>query len=182
MKLNLFSIPIYISNIDVDRIKLINQTFEKRWLSETTSSHNAENLGIDPENAKYLLGCISKLISKDIKTGHSLELANIWENQYKENDFQEKHDHPFSHFSFIVYKDIDKSHTVFFNPSLKSMTSYYPPEILDNFNGLDENFAPECRKGQLLVFPSFVDHMVRKHSNSITIAGNVLIKETKSNP
>jgi len=62
------------------------------------------------------------------------------------------------------------------------MTSYYPPEILDNFNGLDENFAPECRKGQLLVFPSFVDHMVRKHSNSITIAGNVLIKETKSNP
>ena len=181
MKLNLFSIPIYISNIDLDKIKLFNQKFEKKWLSETHSSHDVENLSIDPENAKYLLECISKLISKDIITGHSLELVNIWENHYKENDFQEKHDHPFSHFSFIVYKDIDKSHTVFFNPSIKAITSYYPPEILDSFNGLDEHFRPECRKGQLLVFPSFVDHMVKRHSNSITISGNLLVKKTKSN-
>jgi len=178
MKIDLFSIPIYILNVDVDKIKLKNQTFKKRWLSGTEASHESE-VKIDDESATYLLSCVSKLISKDIRGPHNLELSNIWENHYKENDFQEIHNHPQSHFSFVIYKKIDKSNTVFINPSVKLITSYYETNLCDNLSVFEENFKPECRQGQLLVFPSFVDHMVLKNNNSDTVSGNINIKMVK---
>ena len=38
MKLNLFSIPIYISNIDEEKIQLNKSVVKKTWFSETMSS------------------------------------------------------------------------------------------------------------------------------------------------
>ena len=37
MKLNLFSIPVYIGNIVVDKIVIENKAFKKNWYSETES-------------------------------------------------------------------------------------------------------------------------------------------------
>ena len=175
MKLNLFSVPIYIDNVDLNKIKVNNKDFKKTFLSETKTSINFKNT-IDEDGAKYILNKISNLIQKDIKCSYKLFLQNIWENIYEKEDYQEKHNHAGSHFSFIIYKDVEKSNTVFLNPSEYIINSFYY-----NFNNisdiLDYSFEPSCTKGQMIVFPSFLIHMVKKHNNSCTIAGNVVIKK-----
>ena len=174
MKLNLFSVPIYIGNIDVDKIKIEHKGFEETWFSKTKSSHNFKNK-IEDNSASFILNCISKLISKDISAPHKLEITNIWENHYLENDFQEKHNHSQSHFSFIIYKKIVDSNTIFYNPSLNIIDAYYDFKLLKHLNYFDQTIKPECRSGQIIIFPSFIEHMVVKNNDSITIAGNINI-------
>ena len=38
MKIDLFSVPIHITNIDVSKIKLISEEFKREWVSNTESS------------------------------------------------------------------------------------------------------------------------------------------------
>ena len=45
---------------------------------------------------------------------------------------------------------------------------------LEIFN---RQFHPECRSNQIIIFPSCLEHMVKKHSNSTTISGNILIEK-----
>ena len=65
MIVNLFEIPIYIGEVDLNKIKLINQKLEKIWLSDTNSSYKntldekVENV-IDKDSLTYLLKSIIK--------------------------------------------------------------------------------------------------------------------------
>ena len=54
MKLNIFSIPIYIGNINLNKIKITNKGFKKNWHSKTESSFTFQNI-LDEESAQYLL-------------------------------------------------------------------------------------------------------------------------------
>ena len=66
MIVNLFEIPIYIGEINLKKIKLINQKLEKTWLSDTNSTYlntldeEIENV-IDKDSLTYLLKSIVKL-------------------------------------------------------------------------------------------------------------------------
>jgi|TARA_R110000744_G_scaffold114075_2_gene213393 hypothetical protein len=175
MKLNLFSVPIFIDNIDSSKIDIKNQNFEKTWNSETISSFNSTNL-LDKESVNYLLGIISNSISKEFNETLKIQLLNIWENRYTDNDFQEKHTHPQAHFSFIIYKEVIEGKTIFFNPAINLIESYYPaPYFFDKTNFFQVEFLPKCRKDQIVIFPSFLEHMVKKINNSVTISGNITI-------
>ena len=103
MKLDLFSVPIFIDDIDSSKININNINFEKTWNSQTISSFNYTNT-IDEESAKYLLQTIANCISPSFGKSLRIEILNIWENIYEKDDFQEKHTHPQSHFSFVIYK------------------------------------------------------------------------------
>ena len=177
MKLNLFSIPIYISNIDLDKIKLKNIKVKRQWLSGTESSHDCRN-EITEDTRAHILQTIIKLLNYDIHKPYELVLSSIWQNNYKNNDYQERHAHPGSHFSFIIYKKVKQSNTVFFNPFLQLMESYYRKTHVVKTVLIDSTFKVECREGQIVVFPSFLEHMVLKHNNSVTISGNIDINDT----
>lgn len=176
MKLNLFSIPVYIGNIDVDRIKLDNKGFEKTWFSKTNSSfkHGFNNT-LTHNSAPYILNRIYDLIGKDIRAECRIELINIWENRYEKKDYQEKHIHPYSHFSFIIYKKIEEGKTVFINPSDKMMISFYPEKFFTNTNFFDVHYEPKCKQGQIAIFPSFLEHLVQECNDSVTISGNIYV-------
>ena len=103
MKLDIFSIPIYIDNIDCSKIKLETDKYEKIWDSNITSSHGHENK-LNQESFNYILEKIWKLLNDDFHGKFKLNLENIWQNKYLEKDYQETHCHPQSHFSFIIYK------------------------------------------------------------------------------
>tara|TARA_S200002703_G_scaffold83171_1_gene71601 strand:+ start:268 stop:789 length:522 start_codon:yes stop_codon:yes gene_type:complete len=171
MKLSIFQIPIYIGNIDVDKIKLSNQDFEKTWLSETKSSYNFVNK-IDTTSWKYLTDIIVKLLKEDFNFDYKLSLEKIWENKYEKDDFQENHIHIGSHFSFIIYKKVDKSNTIFFRPDKNLFESFYG----NNFELFNNEYVPECKSNQIIIFPSCIEHMVCKNNLSETISGNLTIK------
>jgi hypothetical protein len=171
MKLNIFPIPIYIGNIETDKIIISNKGFEKTWLSETESSHNFLNK-IEDSSWAYLQTIIADLLKEDFNFSYELTLKSIWENQYRASDFQENHIHTGSHFSFIIYKETEKSNTVFFRPDKNLFDSFYDGK----FNQFNNKFIPECRSNQIIIFPSCIEHMVLSNTISKTIAGNLIIK------
>jgi len=171
MKLNLFSTPVFIINIDTNKIIKKNGSFKKTWLSETSSSH-AEGDILEVESSNYLLEEIGKVLAKEIKKTLKISLDHIWENRYEVGDFQERHNHPGSHFSFIIYKEIKDSKTIFVNPNEDLILSYFNSKL----NLFEQNFKPDCRSGQMILFPSYLHHMVAKTDQSVTIAGNIKIE------
>ena len=175
MIVNLFEIPIYIGEVDLNKIKLINQKLEKIWLSDTNSSYKntldekVENV-IDKDSLTYLLKSIIKLFEEKQQQKFKISLINIWENIYKNNDFQEPHIHPDADFSFIIYKKVDKDggKTLFFNPSRNFIDPFSNISYMYN-----KEFQPFCKEGQIVLFPSFLEHMVLRTSNQHTISGNI---------
>jgi hypothetical protein len=168
MKLDLFSLPIWIGNIDATNINIDVSNVKKLWLSKTPSTHHLSFKNkLESEQEKYVLETISKLISKDIKNEFKIWLLNIWVNDYKKDDYQEAHIHGGSDLSFIIYKKVNESHTVFYNPSNKLIHAF---SMADLFR---VTFSPQCRENQIIVFPSFLEHGVKKNSNNITISGNI---------
>jgi len=175
MIVNLFEIPIFIGQIDLKKIKLKNQKLEKTWFSETNSSYkntldeNIENV-IDKDSLIYLLNSIVKLFEEKHQEKFEISLINIWENIYSDNDYQEPHIHTKSDFSFIIYKKVEEEggKTLFFNPSRNFI------EPFSNISYMyDKSFKPYCKAGQIVLFPSFLEHMVLKTSNQHTISGNI---------
>jgi len=88
MKLNIFSIPLFIDNIDCSKINISFDKLNKKWESETLTSFGVENK-ISENSVLYLLSIIVENL-KDffIDTSFKVELTEIWENSYKENDFR----------------------------------------------------------------------------------------------
>jgi hypothetical protein len=174
MKIDLFSTSIWIGNIDSSKVKLIKQEVKPTFGSEVNTTYN-DGIGsnIDEESVNYLYEVIVSLINETITNPYSLQLTNIWENEYREGDFQEKHIHPSSHLSFVIYKKVKESNTVFVNPVDKIIQAFYDPcKRKRNLFGPIE-YSPECRENQIIVFPSYLEHYVKKTSNAITVSGNL---------
>jgi len=175
MIVNLFEIPIFIGNIDIKKIKLNNKNFEKTWISETPSTYNESlisTLNIENEVTEYLLKKIVEILEEKIKYTFELRLLNIWENYYKNGDYQEPHIHANSDFSFVIYKKVEEGKTVFLNPIRNYLMIY------KNINHMfQQTFMPKCKSGQIVIFPSFLEHMVLKSSNQITVSGNISFKK-----
>ena len=175
MIVNLFEIPIFIGNIDIKKIKLNNKNFEKTWISETPSTYNESlisTLNIENEVTEYLLKKIVEILEEKIKYTFELRLLNIWENYYKNGDYQEPHIHANSDFSFVIYKKVEEGKTVFLNPIRNYLMMY------KNINHMfQQTFMPKCKSGQIVIFPSFLEHMVLKSSNQITVSGNISFKK-----
>lgn len=171
MRIDIFDIPIFIGNIDSDKIIIENQDFSKTWVSETKSSFFSENSKIKEESVVYLLKNISELLKEKIKNPFEINLKNIWSNKYEKNDYQEEHIHSGCHFSFIIYKDVKESRTVFLSAWKDLIGGWEMEDLFPN------RFNVQCRSNQICVFPSFVKHMVlRNNYPGETIAGNICIK------
>ena len=165
MRYEIFSVSLFIGNVDLKKIKLTSE-MGKAFLSETPSSFYTKNT-LDPESDKYLMTVIGELLKEKYQY-FSIYLKNIWKNRYINNDFQEPHIHTNSRFSFIIYEKVKVCHTIFYNPAKYLMAT---TRIDDNI--AMQHFEPQVRKGQIIVFPSYVEHMVNKNSDQATISGNL---------
>ena len=96
-------------------------------------------------------------------------VADIWINRYETNDYQGSHIHP-GDFSFIIYYKINKSYTVFNSP-VKNIL-----ESSDN-KFFNRDCEPNTKEGDMIVFPSYLEHWVKPNSNNITVSGNIKIIE-----
>ena len=174
MNLDLFSVPFFIGNIDLKRIKL-EVEMGTAFTSETPSSYCEKNL-LDPESEKYLMKVLVDLLGE--KFSHfSVVLMSIWRNEYLNNDFQEPHVHIGSKFSFIIYEKVSTPHTIFFNPAKYLITS-----TLNDQECVNRQFKPSVRAGQIIVFPSYIEHMVNRNSDQVTISGNIDFKFMDERP
>ena len=167
MLLQLFSVPIFIGNINLKKIKLTTEIGEA-FLSRTPSSFGNKNI-LTPESGKYLLSVIAKLLEEKYQY-FKVGLKQIWRNKYLNNDFQEPHVHTNSKFSFIIYEEVNTPHTIFYNPA-KYLIDATGQGCSHTY--VLRQFKPEVKKFKIIVFPSYVEHIVNKNSDQVTISGNV---------
>ena len=172
MIVNLFSVPILIGNINLDKIKITNEKFTNEWVSGTKTSHGHKNT-IDADSQQYLGKTFALLLKTLLKENLRLKIIAIWENIYEKDDIQEPHVHGASHFSFIIYKEVAESQTVFFHPGKNAI------QCLETINYFETEQKLPLRKGQFVIFPSFLEHMVLKSSNQKTISGNIRVEIIK---
>ena len=122
-------------------------------------------------NLTDMLGYLLKPYCKNFV----FSVDSIWVNKYSKNNYQGSHVHP-SDFSFIIYYKTDKSYTVFNSP-VKNLTESF------NNKFFIKHYEPKLKQGDIIIFPSYLEHWVRPNSNNVTVAGNIkIIKLIKSLP
>jgi len=175
MKLNLFEVPLFVSNINLDDIELESPQMHNKWFSNTHSSFNQGNK-LTSHSYNILMTKICNMLMPILPAHSKINLQGIWRNKYIKDDFQENHIHAGSHFSFIVYVK-GGSQTVFFAPHKFILESFYGEVGKDKF--FPVSYESEFRPGQILIFPSFIEHMVKKSSGIETYAGNLTVTNIK---
>jgi len=165
MRFNIFSTPIWIEDIDSSKLELITEEYGRRWLSDTLSSYGSNNNKMTEKGMRYLKEQIINCL-QDFKI-FDCTIPSVWRNVYNNNDFQETHMHPNSSFSFVIYEKLQEPHTVFFHPSRMMIFSTKVDKYVDSI------FFPQVKQNQMIIFPSYLEHMVKKTNNAITISGNI---------
>lgn len=170
---NLFPNLIATKNLDLSNLKIIGKKFKKTFESKLKTTLKGDTL-FDKKSINYLNIQLTETLSYLLKPyckNFVFNVSDIWINRYDKKDYQGSHIHP-SDFSFIIYYKTDKSHTVFNSP-VKSLLESVDSKI---FN---KDYEPNLKQGDMIVFPSYLEHWVRPNSGNTTIAGNIKIIQMK---
>lgn len=166
---------ISIKHLDLSNLKIIGKKFKKTFESKVKTTLKGHTL-FDKNSMNYLNIQLTETISYLLKpycNNFVFNISDIWINRYDKKDYQGSHVHP-SDFSFIIYYKIDKSHTVFNSP-VKSLLESRANKMF----ALD--YQTNFKQGDMVIFPSYLEHWVKPNSNNITISGNIKIVELIKN-
>ena len=161
-------------NDNFANFKIEGKNFKKTFESNIKTTLNGITL-FNKESINYLNVQLCDMLSYLLKPyckNFVFNVTGIWINKYDDKDYQGSHVHG-SDFSFIIYYKSDRSYTVFNSP-VKDIL-----ETIDN-KFFKREFEPILKEGDMIVFPSYLQHWVRPNSNNITIAGNIDISELHS--
>lgn len=178
MRQDFFAIPIFQDVVDLSKIILLDKELKPTFRSGIQSSFLTER-EVKKETTDYLTNLIRHHISDFISTYTSIVIKEIWRNIYEENDYQDPHIHSNSQWSFIIYENVKKSNTVFLNPNRHLIeTSMRGYDATINGYYLDTNFMndfkPNYKTGDIVIFPSFLEHFVLAGGKGSTISGNII--------
>jgi len=166
---NIFPNFIATKKLDISKLKVVGENFKDTFESRIQTTVEGKTL-LTKKSMNYLNIELTNLLShilKPICKTFVFNMVGMWLNKYNDNDYQESHVHP-SDFSFIIYYTINKSHTVFNSP-VKNLLESYDNQIFNR------NYEPNCKQGDIILFPSYLEHWVKPNSNNTTIAGNIKI-------
>ena len=171
---NIFPNFIGTKSLDLSKLKVLGTTFKKTFESNIKTTIDSETL-FDVDSINYLnielTTILSHLLKNKCKT-FVFRLTGIWINQYNDKDFQGPHVHPGDYY-FIIYYKCKKSYTVFNSPA-KNMILRTAKPIPNLF---PTDYEVNLKQGDVVMFPSYLEHWVKPNSDAITIAGNVKIME-----
>lgn len=169
MRHNIFSIPVFMDKVDLTKIKIENKEFKRWWHSQTPTSFPTENV-VSDETYEYIGDIILKNVS-ELGGFSNPRFGPIWRNNYEKTDYQDSHIHPHSQWSFIIYETVKESKTNFINPArslIMNQLGFYPKDI-------PTEFTPICGPGDIIIFPSFLEHFVQQGGEGTTISGNLYL-------
>ena len=194
----LFPVTLYHTNVRENSViqrevlGSIQKCYEEKnlpipdgWLTDKlTTSFDQDKLNHKIFESEKIHELYMKYVSSIFDKPVSFSLEDMWFNYYIDGEYQEEHHHinsnpllPPVHFSCIHYLKYDeKEHesTTFHDPI--SALRYHSFEMDSNY--YDETWAPRIKEGDLLIFPSYLVHHVKKSKSTpdnprITIAFNL---------
>ena len=170
---NIFPNLIAVKNLDLSNLKIIGKKFKKTFESKVKTTLKGHTL-FDTNSMNYLNIQLTETLSYLLKPyckNFVFNISDIWINRYDKKDYQGSHVHP-SDFSFIIYYKVDKSYTVFNSP-IKSLLESKVNKVFNH------DYETNFKQGDIIIFPSYLEHWVKPNSNNVTIAGNIKIIEMK---
>lgn len=170
MRKNLFAIPIFEDKVDLDKIVISDENLKETWDCQLKTTY-FEQHEVPQDTWDYLGHIITKNINDIDCRYHHPRIENLWVNVYEKTDFQEPHIHSHCQWSFIIYQTVS-SKTVFFNPSFKDIQNQIGNDVPD----FPLDYKPQLEPGSIIIFPSFLLHMVIQGNEGTTIAGNVRLE------
>ena len=170
MKKEIFSIPIFEDKVELSKFDDIPfAPLEPTWDSGVPSSFGTQKPEEVPTTVwQYLSEVVERnlypaqLMGKDARFGH------IWKNVYGKHDYQDVHIHPNCQWSFVIYVDT-YSKTSFLNPSMKDIQNQIGSQVVQ----FPLDYKPNLGPGSIIIFPSFLMHMVNNGVGGTTISGNI---------
>lgn len=169
MKKEIFAIPIFEDVIDLDIFKVPKTPVKETWDSKVKTTFGTK-LKVSDTAFKHLSKVISKNLSEAGLMAKSPRFGEIWRNEYGEHDYQDVHCHPRCQWSFIIYETV-YSKTSFLNPSIRDIQN----QLGEYVPGFDLDYKPNLGPGSIIIFPSFLMHMVNSGNKGSTISGNIYI-------
>lgn len=166
MKLDLFSIPIFIDKVDLDKISISDEPTTEMWLSGVQSTMGKQHI-ISDDTIGHLIDIFRRNLGELV--GPNARFGQIWRNKYTKHDWQDIHIHPHCQWSFIIYENVQQSKTVFMNPNYKDIQNHMGM----NLQGFPSDFRPQLTTGDIIIFPSFLEHFVMPGNEGSTISGNL---------
>jgi len=176
----IFSIPIFEDKVDLDIFKIEDEPEEDlqpTWDSGVKTTFNTK-LELTPAVWEHLGEIIGRNLGPLGLMGNDPNIGHVWRNRYGEHDYQDPHIHPNSQWSFIVYETVEKSRTSFFNPSMGLIQN----QLGTCHGAFPLDYKPDLKKGDIIIFPSFVMHSVNSGQVGTTVAGNIYMKYLTPEP
>ena len=194
----LFPVTLYHTNVRENSViqrevlATIQKCYEEKelpipngWLTDKlTTSFDQNELNHKIFESERIHELYMKYVSSVFDKPVTFSLEDMWFNYYIDGEYQEEHHHinssPFHppvHFSCIHYLKYDEEEhvsTTFHDPI--STLRAHSFEMESNY--CKENWVPKVKEGDLLIFPSYLVHHVKKSKPTpdnprITIAFNL---------
>ena len=169
MKKELFGIPIFEDEVDLEKIVLPDAELENTWDSGTPTTFGTQKVDDVPQETwKYLSEVVERNLYYGECMGANPRFGHIWKNVYGKHDCQDVHIHPNCQWSFVIYVDT-YSKTSFLNPSMKDIQNQIGNQVVQ----FPLDYKPNLGPGSIIIFPSFLMHMVNNGVGGTTISGNI---------
>lgn len=161
---NLFPTPIGMFNLDrnlTDEEMLFFRGQETRPNMGNTTS--VDNFILRQQNMTSLRGwiedCVSEYFKATSNPAHDvhLRITQSWLNFSEQGQFHHKHAHPNSFVSGVFYINTNPDDRIYFYKEGYEQIKF-PPKDWNVYNS--ESWWFEAIKGQLILFPSSLQHMV----------------------
>ena len=169
MKKELFGIPIFEDEVDLEKIVLPDAELENTWDSGTPTTFGTQKVDDVPQETwKYLSEVVERNLYYGECMGANPRFVHKWKNVYGKYDYQDVHIHPNCQWSFVIYVDT-YSKTSFLNPSMKDIQNQIGNQVVQ----FPLDYKPNLGPGSIIIFPSFLMHMVNNGVGGTTISGNI---------
>ena len=169
----LFGIPIFEDEVDITKFDRIpDAPLEPTWDSGVPSTFGTQQQQEIPEQVwTYLSGIVERNLHPAQLMGKNARFGNIWRNVYEKHDYQDAHIHPHSQWSYVIYVDLHAK-TSFLNPSIGLIQN----QIGNSVAEFPLDYKPDLGPGSIIIFPSFLMHMVNSGNEGTTISGNIYME------
>lgn len=172
---DLFATPIYFNNIKIKKEYkdiLIKEKYERFEIDNGFSTINKYVLNNKKLNSlkKEIINNLNNYIYEilKIKKTTKFKLLNSWCTKHSYNDWAQAHHHENSLISGVLYlKTYEDSGNLVFHRN--SLLGLFPNSVkieFDTFNASNsESFYITPKEGDLILFPSSLEHSVTKNLN-----------------
>ena len=167
MKKEIFAIPVFEDKVDLDKINIPEMVTEPTWDAGGPSTF-AKKMVLDNGTIEHLSGIINQNLYDGNLLGANPKFGHIWYNRYDKHHYQDAHIHPNCQWSFIIYIDL-RPKTSFLNPSMGMIQN----QMGNNLEAFPLDYKPDLEPGSIIIFPSFLMHMVNSGNEGTTVSGNI---------